>query len=143
MTTSTTPNFDFAGKPITVDVIAGTANGGILSAVKNGAAYAPVPADMEIDHVELMYALSGAANGAGSGNTTVVVYENGVALWSANALQIGYASATNYVTLDRASLAQTSLTKGRELRLDITGVFGGAATAYPESLIVRIVGVGK
>lgn len=141
--TSTTPNFDFAAKPTTVDLIAATKNGGILSATKNGAAYAVVPNDMEIDHVELMYALSADVNTDGAGYITVIVYENGVALWTSTALRVGYASAINYATIDRAALSQTALTKGRELRLDITATFTGAATAYPENLVVRIVGVGK
>lgn len=150
MTTSTTPLFDPRQLQHFDVLVNGSTNGvtdDVMKATKTGAGYALVPYDFQIDHVELMYALSSnasAVNTAGSGNFEVIAYEDGVALWVANTLQIAYASAVNYASVTAADLAVVQLTKGREIRVDITEVFAGAATSYPAApAVVRIVGIAR
>ena len=85
--------------------------------------------------------MGGGKNSAGSGNFEVVAYQEGVAMWAANGLQIAYDSVHPYASITRANLSVKALNEGDEIRLDITEVFGGAATVYPDAAVVTFVGV--
>ena len=115
--------------------------GATWSVVGNGVAYAQAPFDMEIDHVDIGLTMGGGKNSAGSGNFEVVAYQEGVAMWAANGLQIAYDSVHPYASITRANLSVKALNEGDEIRLDITEVFGGAATVYPDAAVVTFVGV--
>lgn len=121
-------------------VVLGQKAGTTWSVVQNGAGYQLAPFDMEIDHVDLGVTMVGK-NSDGSGNFEVIANQQGVAMWAANGLQIAYDSVHPYTTIARASLLVKSLRAGQEIRLDVTEVFGGAATSYPDSAVVTFVGV--
>lgn len=126
---------------IVLNVPLGQKAGGTWSAVQNGAAYAAAPFDMEIDHIDLGITMGGGKNSAGSGNFEIVASHEGVAMWAADGLQIAYSSVHPYATIARANLLVKSLRAGKEIRLDVTEVFGGAATVYPDAAVVTFVGV--
>lgn len=121
-------------------VVLGQKAGATWSVVQNGAAYQRVPFDMEIDHVDIGVSMTGK-NSAGSGNFEVVASLDGNAMWAADGLQIAYSSVHPYGTIARANLLKKSMLEGAEIRLDVTEVFAGAATAYPDSAVVTFVGV--
>jgi hypothetical protein len=133
--------FDNAGKQVQITVPIGASNttDGVFKATKNGAAYAQVPFDMDIDEVFLDFALSADINTAGSGNFGVGIYADNVSLTSAQ-IAVAYSSANPYTSVARSGLSKTSLDKGDLLRIDILAVPGGAATAYPMNAVVRITG---
>lgn len=123
------------------NVSIGQRAGATWSVVGNGVAYAQVPFNMEIDHVDIGLTMGGGKNSAGSGNFEVIANHDGVAMWAANGLQVAYDSVHPYATIGRSSLLVKSLLEGKEIRLDITEVFAGAATVYPDAAVVTFVGV--
>lgn len=137
--------FDNAGKQavLNIPLAASNTTDGVFKATKNGAAYAQVPFDMDIDNLFLDFALSGDINTAGSGNFSVGVYQNVSTSLTSAAISVAYSSANSYTSKSRSELAVTSLAKGDILRVDILAVPGGAATAYPMNGVVRIIGVAK
>lgn len=125
---------------VPLNVVLGQKAGATWSVVQNGAAYQRVPFNMELDHVDIGISMTGK-NTAGSGNFEVVANHDGTAMWAANGLQIAYSSVHPYASIARANLLVKSLLEGAEIRLDVTEVFAGAATAYPDSAVLTFVGV--
>ena len=134
-------NFDSVGKMhrIHIPIAAANATDGKLNAAFNGVGYAYSMEAMNIDKIVLSFAMSAGVNAAGSGSTKIGVYVNNSAIHS-TAFEVGYASSSPYVALDRASLTTKAINEGDVIRVDLLAVPGGAATSYAQSAMVTIVG---
>ncbi len=137
-------NFDTQGKnvDIIVPIAAVNTTDGVINATKNGAAYCVVPCDVDLDKVRLNFSMSSNVNAAGSGNFSIGIYADNVAITAA-AISVAYSSANPYTTVDRATLTTKTLTEGQLLRIDVLAVPGGAATSYPTNVVVRLQGASK